>query len=198
MKNLHSIFSGAFIAIIFSVMAFGQPIIFQDDFEAYTAGVQLTLQNSLDWTTWNSVPGDPVTDPFVSTDFAASGVNSILIVTDNDLVHPIANYTTGKYSIRFNMYIPPGFDGYFNTLQEFLGPSTVDWGMQVYFYAGGNGNIDAGGALIQPFTFIHDTWMDVEVIVDHDIDWGEFHLNGTLIHSWQWSTGAFGTNSNNM
>ena len=193
MKIFHSIFSGVFVALIFSVMTFGQPIIFQDDFEAYTAGVQLTLQNSLDWTTWNSVPGDPVTDPFVSTDFAASGVNSVLIVTDNDLVHVISNYTTGKYSIRFKMYIPTGFDGYFNTLQEFLGASTVNWGMQVYFYAGGTGNIDGGAALAQPFTFTHDTWMDVEVVVDHDIDWAEFHLNGTLIHSWQWSLGTFGT-----
>jgi hypothetical protein len=193
MKNLHSIFSSVFIALIFSVMAFGQPIIFQDDFEGYVAGVQLTLQNATDWTTWNGVPGDPVTDPYVSTDFAASGVNSILIVTNNDLVHPIANYTTGKYSVRFKMYIPTGFDGYFNTLQEFLGPSTVNWGMQVYFYAGGTGNIDGGAALAQPFTFTHDTWMDVEVIVDHDNDWAEFHLNSTLIHGWQWSLGTFGT-----
>ncbi len=193
MKTLHSLFSSVFIALIFSVMAYGQPIIFQEDFEAYTAGVQLTLQNSLDWTTWNNVPGDPVTDPFVSTDFAASGVNSVLIVTDNDLVHVIANYTTGKYSLRFKMYIPTGFDGYFNTLQEFLGAATVNWGMQVYFYAGGNGNIDGGAALAQPFTFTHDTWMDVEVIVDLDTDFAEFYLNSTLIHSWQWSLGTFGT-----
>ncbi len=55
MKTLHSLFSSVFIALIFSVMAYGQPIIFQEDFEAYTAGVQLTLQNSLDWTTWNNV-----------------------------------------------------------------------------------------------------------------------------------------------
>jgi len=193
MKIFHSIFSSVFIALIFSVMTFGQPIIFQDDFEAYTAGVQLTLQNSLDWTTWSGTPGDPTEDPIVSTDFAASGVNSVNIVTNNDIVHLIENYTTGKYSIRFKMYIETGFDGYFNTLQEFLGPATVNWGMQVYFYAGGTGDIDGGGALAQPFTYSHDTWMDVEVIVDHDIDWAEFWLNGTLIHSWQWSLGTFGT-----
>jgi len=192
MKNLHFFFS-TLLVLILSSMSFGQAIIFQDDFEAYTAGVQLTLQNSFDWTTWNSVPGDPVTDPFVSTDFAASGVNSILIVTDNDLVHPIANYTTGKYSMRFQMYVVSGNDGYFNTLQEFLGPSTVNWGMQVYYDIGGFGTIDGGGAAAASFNYAYDTWIPNEVIVDMDIDWAEFYVNGNLVHGWQWSLGTFGT-----
>jgi len=182
------------LLLSFSAIATAQ-IVFSDDFEAYVVGTQLTLQNSVDWTTWNSTPGN-IEDPLVSSDYAYNGTKSILITSSpgpRDLVHPIANYTTGKYKISFRMYIPSGFDGYFNTLQEFLGPATLNWGMQVYFYAGGTGNMDAGGALIQPFTFTHDTWMLVEVIVDHNADWAEFWLNGVLLHGWQWSLGTFGT-----
>jgi hypothetical protein len=95
------------------------------------------------------------------------------------------------------MYIPSGHDGYFNVLQDFAGASS-QWGLQVYFYEGGTGNMDAGGALIQPFNFTHDTWMLIEVDINLDTDWCDFYLNGVLLHGYVWHTGTFGTGTLNQ
>ncbi|MCB0806785.1 MAG: T9SS type A sorting domain-containing protein [Bacteroidales bacterium] len=168
--------------------------IFCDNFDTYNVGQQLVVQNSSDWTTWSNNPGS-AEDPYIVNTYS----NSVEITGSNDLVHQLPNYTNGKYLISFDVYIPVGCDGYFNTLQEFNGSSS-SWGMQVYFGETnpGEGNIDAGGPLVQTFTFGYNTWINVEVMVDLDNDWAEFYLNNELIHDWQWSTGAFGTNNLNQ
>ncbi len=124
--------------------------------------------------------------------------NVVHIVAYNDLIYVIPNYTFGLWEIQFDLYVPEGGDAYFNTLQEFY--ATPSWGMQVYFgYTNyGEGNIDAGGALTQIFTFDYDTWMTVKVTVDIENDWGEFYLDDVLIHDWIWSTGTFGTGTLNQ
>jgi hypothetical protein len=173
-------------------MSFGQAIIFQDDFEAYTAGVQLVIQNSADWATWSG-PSGTGEDPFVSDVVAYSGTNSVIIESDNDLAHPIANFTTGIYKVSFRMYVATGYDGYFNTLGLFAGAGSI-WGMQVYFDIGGTGIIDGDGAAAATFTYSYDTWILNEVIVDLNTDWAEYYVDGTLVHGWIWSHGTFGTN----
>jgi hypothetical protein len=67
---------------------------FFDDFEAYTAGVQLVVQNPVDWATWSG-PSGTGEDPFVSSAQAYSGTKSVVIVQNNDLVKPLGSQTTG-------------------------------------------------------------------------------------------------------
>jgi hypothetical protein len=187
------------LTLIITTLSFGQAVIFSDNFDSYVAGTALTLQNPTGWQTWSGGSGT-AEDPLVSNAFAFSGANSVLITSapgPRDVVHPIANYTTGHYKISFRMYIPTGFDGYFNTLQLFAGAGS-QWAMQVYFYAGGNGNMDAGGALIAPFTFQHDTWMLLETVANLTANQGQVYLNGNLLHTWGWSGGAFGTGTLNQ
>ncbi len=174
----------------------GNTPIFDDDFESYNSGEQLVCQNEVDWTTWSNSPCS-AEDPYITTDQAFSGPNSVEITGTNDLVKPIENYTSGMYSITFKMYIPAGHDGYFNTLQEFNGTNS-QWGMQVYFDAGGAGSIDGGGTAAATFTFDYDTWMDIKVMVDLNADWAEFYLNNNLIHGWVWSSGTGGTGTLNQ
>ena len=188
-----------FVSILFTSLSFGQATVFQDDFEAYVVGTALTLQNPVDWVTWSGGSGT-LEDPLVSNVVAYSGTKSVLITSTpgpRDLVHPMPNYTTGRYKISFRMYVPTGFDGYFNTLQLFAGAAS-SWGMQAYFYAGGNGNVDAGAALIAPFTYSHDTWMLIEVVVDLTADFAQFFINGNLIVGWVWHLGPFGQNNLNQ
>ena len=168
--------------------------IFGDDFESYNVGDQLVCVNPDDWTTWSGTPCNNE-DPYIVDD----GSNVVEITGTNDLVHVMENYTTGFYTMTFDMLVPTGGDGYFNTLQNFAGTSS-EWGMQVYFGHTnlGEGNIDAGGALAQMFTFDYDTWMAIKVTVDLDNDWGEFFLDGVLIHGWVWSGGCFGTGTLNQ
>ena len=169
-------------------------LIFMDDFEAYTAGQQLACQNPTDWTTWSQDPCNATEDPFVSNNYAFSGVNSTVIVQNNDLVKPLATttnaITSGKYQISFQVYIPAGKAGYFNTMSEFFG-SPQYWAMEVYFDQGGSGRLLTGDPDVT-FTWAEDTWQSAVVVVDLDNDMGEFWFDGNLIHQWQWTLGASG------
>ncbi|MBN2174592.1 MAG: T9SS type A sorting domain-containing protein [Bacteroidales bacterium] len=167
---------------------------FFDDFGSYTAGEQLVVQNPVDWTTWSNSPGSSE-DPYI----VDNGGNVVEITGTNDLIHIIDNYTSGIYSIRFDIYIPEGADGYFNTLHDFAGTAS-QWGMQVFFGFNnlGIGSIDGGGQNAASFNFEYDTWQMVKVLVDLDNDWAEFYLNDELIHGWVWSSGVFGTSNLNQ
>ncbi|RLD62066.1 MAG: hypothetical protein DRJ05_01210 [Bacteroidetes bacterium] len=169
---------------------------FEDDFDSYNAGEQLACQNPDDWTTWSEDPCNANEDPYITTDFASSAPNAVVVEGTNDCVHVFPNYTEGVYAISFDMYIPAGFDGYFNTLADFAGGGST-WGMQVYFYAAG-GLVDAGGAGTANFNVTYDAWFHNEVIVDLNNDWATYTLDGEELVGWVWSTGAFGTGNLNQ
>jgi thiol-disulfide isomerase/thioredoxin len=173
-----------------------EPPLFADDFEAYNAGEKLACQNPDNWTTWSNAPCG-AEDPLVSNEQAFSGSNSVKIVGTSDLVKTYPDYTEGLYNISFKMYVPQGNYGYFNTLQDFNGGNSL-WGMQVYFEPGGLGKIDGGGSAAATFSFAHNSWMDIRVMVDLNADWAEFYHNNTFVHGWEWSKGAFGTGNLNQ
>ena len=167
-------------------------LIFADDFDSYTAGQQLACQNPVDWTTWSNAPCGSE-DGMVTSAQSSSSPNSVNIIPNNDQLKLFpALYTNGKYSMSWDMYIATGSSGYFNCLSSWNNANPA-WAMQVYFYADGTGNLDAGVALAQAFTYTQNTWMDVEVICDLDADVGEFWIDGVMIYTWQWSLGTFGT-----
>jgi hypothetical protein len=163
------------------------PNFFEDDFEAYTAGVQLVIQNNTDWDTWSSLPGSGE-DPFVSDVYSFSGANSVVIVSGNDLIRRHGSRTTGSWGLSWQTYIPAGKAGYFNTMSGFT-PNPNFWAMEVYYDIGGAGRLITG-ATTTPFTWTEDTWHLVEVIVDLDQDQAQYVLDGTVIYQWQWTGGG--------
>jgi hypothetical protein len=169
-------------------------ILFFDDFEAYTAGLQLALQNPTAWTPWSGTPG-AADDPIVSDAYAFSGSNSVLIVQNDDIVKDFGVMNSGAYAISFEFYIPTGQSGYFNTLAEFTLPGTFNWGMECYFDVGGGGRVFGGSGTAITFAYANDTWNHVEVIVNLETDMAKFLVNGTMIHEWQWTLGATGGGS---
>ncbi|MCF8368578.1 MAG: C10 family peptidase [Bacteroidales bacterium] len=174
----------------------GTTTVYQDNFEAYTSGGQLACQNSTDWTTWSNTPCS-AEDAYISSDVTYAGSNAAIIEGTNDVVKVIENYTEGLYKISFQMNVPSGFLGYFNTLQLFNGASS-EWGMQVFFDENGQGSIDGGAQGAATFSYPYDTWMYNEVIIDLNNDWAEYKLDGVSIHGWQWSIGSFGQGSLNQ
>ena len=169
----------------------GSTIVFFDDFESYTAGEQLACQNPTDWTTWSEAPCDATEDAYVSNAYAYSGVNSVNIVQNNDLVKTLGDLTGGKWGISFFMYIPTDAEAYFNTLSSFTG-GVYEWAMEAYFYTGAAGSLNAGGTGTATFTFPYDTWFPVLVVVDLNNDMAEFWVDGVQVYSWQWTLGALG------
>jgi hypothetical protein len=179
------------LIFVFSVLSIAQVTVFSDNFDSYLAGEQLACQNPTDWTTWSSLPCDPVEDGYVSSNYAYSGSNSFVIVQNNDQVHEIGPYTSGKWEINWQMYVPTGASGYFNTLSIFAGASS-EWGMQAFLNVGGAGTLDAGGQTAATFSYPNDAWIFVQVIVDLDLDQAQFWMDGTMIYQWQWTLGALG------
>lgn len=175
----------------FGFVAVGQITIYEDNFDSYTTGEKLVLENPVNWTTWSNTPGS-AEDPVISSDFSSTSPNSVKITGTNDAVLLLEDKTAGKYNIVFKMYIPAGNLGYFNVLQDFAGASS-QWGLQVYFDAGGLGLLDGNGAGAASFTFGYNQWIDLKVFVDLDEDWCMFYVNNALIHEYQWSLGTFGT-----
>ncbi len=152
-------------------------VIFSDNFDSYTAGQQLACQNPTDWTTWSQDPCNATEDANVSSTWAHSGANSFVVVQNNDEVHYWGPETAGKWEIDFYNYIPTGKTGYFNTLGQFI--AAQEWGLEVYFNAGGAGSLNAGGNAAATFTYSFDTWVLNTVIVDLDNDMAEYWYNGS-------------------
>ncbi len=171
-------------------------IIFEpfEDYDADDYLVQQAVNQGKEyWTTWSNSPGG-AEDPLVSDAYAYEGDNSVVITGTNDAVLLInqTGLTTGQYNLDFWVLIPTGFNGYFNVLQAFAG-ATSEWGMQAYFDANGAGLVDAGGAGAGVFTYTYDTWHNVNMMVDLDLDYAEMYFNNELVVSWMWSSGSFGT-----
>jgi hypothetical protein len=160
---------------------------FYDDFENYTAGQQLACQNPDDWTTWENLPCSNQ-DPYITQEISYSGQNSIIIQDSNNLVKPTGNITEGRFRISFKLYIPNGFHGYFNTLQNFGSPGNSEYGMQVFFQ-------DNSGAYLNAvtntnFTYTSNVWFNNDIIVDLDHDHAQYYYENVLIDEWEWSSGG--------
>lgn len=148
------------ITILISIKVLSQTIVFNDNFDTYTVGQQLACQNSTDWKTWRDNPCD-TEDPMISNTHFYSGSNSVVIKPANDLVRLHGQRTNGIFKFEFQMYIPTGKTGYFNSLSRFVlgdADGNQKWAIECYFNAGGNGALNAGANLPIAFIFAYDTW----------------------------------------
>ena len=191
-KKLLSLF--AFGAVL---TASAQTILFEDNFDSYTVGSGVVAQNT-NWAYWSA---GTASDANVSSNFASSGANSANINgTATDLVLPIGPFTTGKYDVKFKMFLPAGAGGYFNALHTWSGSSTAyQWACDVFFDGTGVATWTTGGAQGGAVTVGTDVWFDVQVTADMDNDLGRLYFNGVVANEWQWSinnaNGAAGTNA---
>lgn len=174
------------LPIALSFTAVAQTVVFEDSFDSYNVGGFLASQSG-NWTTWTGQPGG-AEDATVSSAFASSGANSIFIENDGvDLIKEIGPFTSGKYDVKFKMYIPAGNGGYFNLLHDWGLDATYEWAVDVFFSSTGAitwvaAGVDGGGA-----TFTSNTWFDVQITADMDSDQGTLYIAGESIHSWVWS-----------
>ena len=183
--------------VIFSIFLFAPYSIAQfyfTDFENYIAGEQLACQDSINWTTWNLLPCDPVEDGYVNTDYAFSGIKSFVVLYNNDVVKRLGNQTSGVFNVEFDMMIPASKGGYFNLLSGFL-PDPPEWAVEVFFPDGGIATVNAGMIGAAQFAFPNSTWFHIKIIVNLDSDFGELKVNNNSICVWQWTLGSHGAGS---
>ena len=187
----------SFVLLLYSLLPAQSDslVLFEDDFESLPAESQVACQDTIHlnahWDTWSGIPCDAVEDPLISNTTAYSGTNSVWIQQNNDLVKPIPDYDSGKYSISFYLYIPAGYTSSWGQLAAFYTPDSTEWAFVAKFDPSGNGNVVAGASAAQ-FSFPYDTWMHNELIVDLNKDSAEYYFEGSLIHSWQWTLSLWG------
>ena len=168
----------------------GYDYIYQTDFEEWTSGDYLVEGDASGyWTTWSDAPGT-AEDAFVVDEQSASPSNSVEMEGTSDIVFKMGDKTSGKYQFNIKYWIESGFGGYIN-LQHFEAPG-IEWAAEAYFGATGDGYMNADGENAAFFSYTPETWMQLEFVVDLDNDWGEFFLDGELIHGWQFSQTALG------
>ncbi|HPS70976.1 MAG TPA: T9SS type A sorting domain-containing protein [Bacteroidales bacterium] len=174
-----------FSGMLFACVAMqAQTIVFQENFDTYTAGDKIAVVNT-NFTTWSAAPGGSE-DGTISTEQAASPSNSLKIVPGNDVVFPIANFTSGEYVIEFDYYVPStGPGAYFNVLHNFAGTSS-EWALECYFYNNGTGYLMVGGSTADQiaFTYPSDQFFHVYIKVDLTEDEAKLEINNTEVHTW--------------
>ncbi|MCC6254709.1 MAG: T9SS type A sorting domain-containing protein [Ignavibacteriaceae bacterium] len=195
MNKIYIFYLSFIIAILLSTLALSQTVVFQDNFDGYTAGQQIACQSAGVWKTWSNLPCNLREDALISTNYSFSGANSVVIIDSNDIVKEIGTpISSGIAEVNFQVFIPTGKSGYFNTLANF-NPPTYAWAMQVYLNTNGNGRLDAAGQNAASFTYPQNQWFPIKIVADLSADSGKFYINGTFIHKWQWSKGTFGTSN---
>ncbi len=176
------------ITIAFSAWgAQAQTLPYSDNFESYTVGGFLAVQNSTWWTTWSNTPGTGE-DAIISSAFASSPTKSVLVDETGgatDLLLKLGDKTTGKYELKWMMYVETNNCAYHN-LQHFQSPG-IEFAMEVYFRTSGSGELLAGSATAIPFTYPKATWFEVKHIIDLDADNIKFYVNNVMVHEWPFS-----------
>jgi hypothetical protein len=174
---------------LLSSTSFAQTVLFSDDFDSYTTSQKLAEQSSApEWTTWSGTTGASE-DAAISTEQAFSGSNSAKVVTDNDLVLDLGGKTTGRFQVKFQLFVSDGKSCFVGFMQDFAGSDTK-FGLTLYFQAD-TGMLNAGGKTYE-FDYSYDNWMLINTIVDLDDDFATLYIDGTEIASWVWSKGSEG------
>jgi len=161
---------------------------FCEDFESYDASMPLGPQ-STEWTTWSGTEGG-AEDGAVSSDQANSGSQSMVVTGGGaqDVILDIVDLTSGRYRIRFDIYIPEGNGAYYNIQHNFDGPGQVyEWASQINFLPGGFAQLDAGAGGDAVFEYPTDEWIRIDQIVDMDADTTSMTVGGRYVRAWKFS-----------
>ena len=167
--------------------------LYSDDFEAYTVGSFMAVDNPTWWTTWSNLPGSGE-DGQISNLFAHSPTKSVLIdiiPAPSDLILKLGNKTSGVYELDWEMYLETNYSGYYN-IQHYQSPG-IEWAYEVYFDKNGTGRLLAGSTTAFTFNYPKATWFTVENYINIDADSVSLTINGVHVLSWPFHYLADGT-----
>ena len=176
-----------------------------EDFEDYDATMPLGPQSDI-WTTWSGNEGG-AEDGNVSTEYSNSGSQSMQIIGTvpgggaQDVILELGDETSGRYRVRFDIYIPGGKGAYYNIQHDFDGPGQIySWAHQIIFDPTGLAQLDAGNGADAVVFYNHDEWFQVDQIIDMNADTASISVAGKYMHSWKFTNEATspGTGMNKM
>jgi len=197
MKKIYKFILVLLIVFFSSAVAFAQFIEYEDDFESYTTGGYIAVQNPEWWTTWSGSVGGGE-DAIITEDIALSGSKSILIDETGgatDLLWLLGDKVTGVYHVDFYMYVPLDYCAYYN-FQHMESPG-VEWAFEMYFHTDGTCKFLIAGEELTNYTYPHNEWMYIEHIISLNKDSAQIYIDGEFIYQWQWSLEAQGASGAN-
>jgi hypothetical protein len=158
-----------------------------DNFETYNVG-NLSPQ-STNWIPWDLVETSAV-GAEVSTEFASQGTKSMKVKKQGNgddqlllLGQNAGEKTTGRYSLKWKMYIPAGKAAYFNVQGTEITPGTV-FAIENYFLANKSVVTTAPSADTLANGYPQDAWFQWEGVFDLDNNIAKFYINGNLYKAW--------------
>ena len=211
------------LLMVCALMGFALNAQVSDDFSDYNIGGKIAQQAQAMgrnyWTTWSNAPGgaedaivDEAPDGKQAGHFVGGGsIDQVLLLGGAPGIPNCK--TSGVWELTFKMWIPTGKAGYFNIQSKspvnYPGTNNNEWACQ--FYIGSNstsggaspvltpgvGAMDCGGTSAAEFTFQHDVWTDIKLIMDLNVDYAEMLVNGNFVYAWQYTEGCFGSDSPN-
>ncbi len=156
-----------------------------DNLDSYTTGA--LGPQAAHWSTWSGTEGG-AEDGIVSTEQANTAPNSLKVISTTngagpqDVVLDLGNKTTGRYELKFKMYIPAGKWGYYNMQNNVPIGTTPVWNFNVHFEDGTAGRFTGpNDALIANFTYPHDEWFECRHVIDLDNDLQSFWVDGNYV-----------------
>ena len=192
MKKKHKFLLIILTVFFTSELLTAQFIEYEDDFESYTTGGYIAVQNPEWWTTWSGSVGGGE-DAIITEDIALSGSKSVLIDETGgatDLLWLLGDIVSGVYYVNFYMYVPVGYCAYYN-FQHMESPG-VEWAFEMYFHTDGSCKFLIAGETLEDYTYTHDTWIYFQHIIYLDGDHAELYIDGVFYKDWQWSLQAQG------
>lgn len=164
-----------------------------DNFETYNIGT--ISPQSPNWIPWEAPDNNATLSADVSSTFASDGTKSMRVRYQSttagqgdDQLLVLGNRTTGRYSLKWKMYIPSGKNAYYG-LQHLVAPTgsqpSENWTMDVYFLASGLDTVlvPPGAVGTHPIA----SWFTVEHIIDLDKDIAQFYVDGKLRRAWNYT-----------
>jgi len=152
-----------------------------DDFEGYALGSNLHGQG--DWKGWDNAPGAGGT---ISSAFAASGAQSLMIEGTSDLVRTFSGFENGMYAVSLKQYIPSSSTGqtYVILLNRYQDGGPNDWSVQME----GQLNLNA---IVSDFgqtsvAMIKDAWVEYRFDIDTSANTVSEYYNNQLVSTHQW------------
>jgi len=190
MKKFLSILT---LGLFFAFPANSQTVIFQDDFEAFTANDFVSVSDY--WTTWSNNTGG-TDDARISSvqNHTTEGVNALKIVSEDDIVGYFGDKSSGAYTVNFYMFVETNKGGHFN-IEHVFGSN---WAFGVNFKNNGTGTLNYNNGTVQNFTYTQNSWLYVSMLFDLDSDEATLWIDEAQIAQWQFSTAESGTAISNI
>ena len=161
-------------------------ILKSENFDSYNNGDSIA-DVSNDFVTWSS--GSLESEyAYVSNEQSNSAPNSLKINEDNDVLYLKDGYTTGKYEIKFNIFIPSGYAGYFN-IQKTENPGK-EWALEIFFESDGlitATNGESSGLIDINHTYMHDMWNEIKLTIDLDNNTCMYTFNSNYSTSFEYN-----------